>query len=66
MADRATSSGTTRHYSNQGGRPGRRDSAGDYKLIQFFEDNPAGIVRLKKDVVKVAISSRKSRIWPGI
>jgi arylsulfatase A-like enzyme len=39
------------HYSNQGGKPGgamrTRDSAGDWKLIEFYEDNRLELYNLK-------------------
>jgi arylsulfatase A len=37
------------HYSNQGGRPGRAIREGDYKLIEFFEDNSQELYNLKTD-----------------
>jgi arylsulfatase A-like enzyme len=38
------------HYSNQGGRPGGAVRAGDYKLIEFYEDNRIELYDLKNDV----------------
>jgi arylsulfatase A-like enzyme len=38
------------HYSNQGGRPGGAIRAGDYKLIEFYEDGRRELFDLKKDV----------------
>jgi arylsulfatase A-like enzyme len=38
------------HYSNQGGRPGAAVRAGDYKLIEFYEDGRRELFDLKKDV----------------
>ena len=38
------------HYSNQGGTPGSAIRAGDYKLIEFYEDNHIELYNLKDDV----------------
>ena len=38
------------HYGNQGGTPGCSVRAGDYKLIEFFEDNRAELYNLREDV----------------
>jgi len=38
------------HYSNQGGRPGCSVRAGDYKLIEFFEDSHLELYHLRDDV----------------
>jgi arylsulfatase A-like enzyme len=38
------------HYSNQGGRPGCSVRAGDYKLIEFFEDRHLELYDLRRDV----------------
>lgn len=38
------------HYGNQGGRPGSAVRAGDYKLIEFFEDNSVELYNLKEDI----------------
>jgi arylsulfatase A len=38
------------HYCNQGGRPGGSVRAGDYKLIEFYEDGRRELYDLKKDV----------------
>lgn len=38
------------HYSNQGGTPGSSVRAGDYKLIEFFEDNRVELYNLRKDI----------------
>ena len=38
------------HYGNQGGSPGGAVRAGDYKLIEFFEDNHAELYNLKEDI----------------
>ncbi|MCK5738879.1 sulfatase, partial [bacterium] len=38
------------HYGNQGGTPGCSIRKGDYKLIEFFEDNQLELYDLKKDV----------------
>ena len=37
------------HYSNQGGRPGGAVRAGDWKLIEFYEDGRRELFDLKKD-----------------
>ena len=37
------------HYSNQGGRPGSAIRAGDYKLIEFFENGRRELFDVKKD-----------------
>jgi arylsulfatase A len=38
------------HYSNQGGKPGAAIRAGDYKLIEFYEDGRLELYDLKNDV----------------
>ncbi len=38
------------HYSNQGGRPGAAIRAGDYKLIEFFENGRRELYDLKRDI----------------
>ncbi|MHC4707592.1 MAG: sulfatase [Planctomycetota bacterium] len=38
------------HYSNQGGRPGGAVRAGDYKLIERYEDNSIELYNLKDDI----------------
>jgi arylsulfatase A-like enzyme len=38
------------HYGNQGGRPGCSVRAGDYKLIEFFEDDHVELYHLREDV----------------
>ncbi len=38
------------HYSNQGGTPGCSLRAGDYKLIEFFEDGQLELYNLRKDI----------------
>ncbi len=38
------------HYSNQGGRPGCSVRAGDYKLIEFFEDRHLELYHLRDDI----------------
>ncbi len=37
------------HYSNQGGKPGCAIRSGDYKLIEFFEDQRRELFDLKND-----------------
>jgi arylsulfatase A-like enzyme len=38
------------HYSNQGGSPGSAVRAGDWKLIEFFEDGRLELYSLKNDL----------------
>jgi arylsulfatase A-like enzyme len=38
------------HYANQGGRPAGAVRAGDYKLIEFYEDNHVELYNLKDDI----------------
>jgi len=38
------------HYANQGGSPGGVVRAGDYKLIEFYEDNRVELYNLKDDL----------------
>jgi len=38
------------HYGNQGGSPGGAVRAGDYKLIEFYEDKRVEMYNLKDDV----------------
>jgi arylsulfatase A-like enzyme len=38
------------HYGNQGGRPGSSIRMGDYKLIEFFEDDSVELYNLKDDI----------------
>lgn len=38
------------HYSNQGGKPGSAIRAGNYKLIEFFEDGRRELFDLSKDM----------------
>lgn len=38
------------HYGNQGGRPGSSVRAGDYKLIEFFEDGRLELYNLRLDI----------------
>ena len=38
------------HYSNQGGRPGAAIRDGDYKLIEFYEDNKLELYNLATDI----------------
>lgn len=37
------------HYSNQGGKPGGAIRAGDFKLIEFYEDGRRELFEVKKD-----------------
>jgi arylsulfatase A-like enzyme len=37
------------HYSNQGGRPGGAARVGDWKLLEFFEDDHVELYDLSKD-----------------
>jgi arylsulfatase A-like enzyme len=38
------------HYGNQGGTPGCSVRSGDWKLIEFFEDNRVELYNLREDV----------------
>tara|TARA_B100000902_G_scaffold360709_1_gene377612 strand:+ start:59 stop:460 length:402 start_codon:yes stop_codon:yes gene_type:complete len=38
------------HYGNQGGTPGSAVRCGDYKLIEFFEDNRIELYNLRIDI----------------
>ena len=38
------------HYGNQGGSPGGAIRLGDWKLIEFYEDNRVELYNLKKDI----------------
>jgi arylsulfatase A-like enzyme len=38
------------HYGNQGGSPGGAVRAGDYKLIEFYEDNRVELYNLRDDL----------------
>ena len=38
------------HYGNQGGTPGSSVRAGDYKLIEFFEDGHVELYNLRDDI----------------
>lgn len=38
------------HYGNQGGTPGSSVRAGDYKLIEFFEDGRLELYNLRDDI----------------
>ncbi len=38
------------HYGNQGGTPGASVRAGDWKLIEFFEDNCLELYNLRQDI----------------
>jgi arylsulfatase A len=38
------------HYSNQGGRPSGAIRAGDFKLIEFFEDGRRELYNLREDI----------------
>ncbi len=38
------------HYGNQGGSPGGAVRMGDYKLIEFYEDNRVELYNLSKDI----------------
>ena len=37
------------HYGNQGGTPGSSVRTGDYKLIEFFEDDRCELYNLRED-----------------
>ncbi|MHC4123725.1 MAG: sulfatase [Planctomycetota bacterium] len=38
------------HYSNQGGKPGGAVRMGEYKLIEFYEDNRVELYNLRDDI----------------
>ena len=38
------------HYGNQGGTPGSSIRAGDYKLIEFFEEGRFELYNLRQDI----------------
>ena len=38
------------HYGNQGASPGGAVRVGDYKLIEFYEDNHLELYNLKEDI----------------
>jgi hypothetical protein len=38
------------HYGKQGGTPGSSVRAGDYKLIEFFEDGRLELYNLREDI----------------
>ena len=38
------------HYGNQGGTPGSSVRLGDYKLIEFYEDNRLELYNLREDI----------------
>ncbi|NRA39639.1 MAG: sulfatase, partial [Planctomycetes bacterium] len=38
------------HYGNQGGTPGASIRSGDWKLIEFYEDNHLELYNLKEDI----------------
>jgi arylsulfatase A-like enzyme len=38
------------HYGNQGGTPGASIRMGDWKLIEFFEDNRLELYNLREDI----------------
>jgi len=42
------------HYSNQGSAPASAIRAGDYKLIEFYEDNHIELYNLKNDIGETA------------
>lgn len=51
------------HYSNQGGTPGSSVRAGDYKLIEFFEEDDLELYNLKDDLAELKnISLEKPEI----
>jgi arylsulfatase A-like enzyme len=51
------------HYSNLGNTPGASIRSGDYKLIQFFEDNHLELYNLREDIAeKKNISSTHSEL----
>ncbi len=47
------------HYGNQGGTPGSSIRKGDYKLIEFFEDDHVELYNLRNDIEEKNEISRK-------
>ncbi len=47
------------HYGNQGGSPGAAIRLGDFKLIEFFEDNQIELYNLKEDLSEKNDLSKK-------
>jgi len=47
------------HYGNQGGSPGGAVRAGDYKLIEFYEDGHVELYNLKDDISESKDLSQK-------
>ena len=47
------------HYSNQGGVPGGAVRAGDYKLIEFYEDGRLELYNLARDIREADDLSRR-------
>jgi arylsulfatase A-like enzyme len=43
------------HYGNQGGTPGSSIRKGDYKLIEFFEDNRIELYNLRLDISETTL-----------
>jgi arylsulfatase A-like enzyme len=51
------------HYSNQGGKSGAAVRAGDYKLIEFYEDGRRELYDLKKDPGEVRNLIEENPKW---
>ena len=47
------------HYGNQGGTPGSSIRKGDYKLVEFFEDNHVELYDLRNDIEEKNNISKK-------
>ena len=47
------------HYSNQGGTPGSSVRIGDYKLIEFFEDDHVELYDLREDIAETRDLARE-------
>jgi len=47
------------HYGNQGGLPGSSLRAGDYKLLERFEDNSLELYNLKEDIGEIKDLSKE-------
>jgi arylsulfatase A-like enzyme len=47
------------HYGNQGGLPGSSLRAGDYKLLERFEDNSLELYNLKEDIGEIKNLSKE-------
>ncbi len=53
------------HYGNQGGTPGSSVRHGDYKLIEFYEDNRLELYNLAEDISETRnlAADEPERVW---